>query len=442
MTATMQSLAHLPTGTWAAVTGSVLVLTAATWGVTRRRVRSAGARSGGSRGDARTANVRTVRAQRKADQQRRRDVALTVASLVPVALFWGMVLAGSFQGLLAFGRSVLAWHGGTEYLVPGTLDGVSVTFAFLAFRAIHKRRDTGRSQRVVWAASVSSATVNFTYEYGQTHNVIAGLYLAVLSVFGMVIFHEFLAQFEEGAEYVRRSSRPAYGLRWLTAPWSTFRAIVAWENHPPADGTVPSVRNGLENLERVRQLRRNATAEASERRYERRLAAKQRKAELARIRKDSLSRGEEGAVLASDDPDGRDAVAAGAHRSLEVRTRPSVAESSGALRGASNGQRRVPKAVVLPRRAEVSVTVPERAAAVERWADTWVRMCADGNLVHGPLNDDEYARSAFQLSARQLRNIRNAALSGAIARRATELGIALPNGYTERPNLRINGHHV
>jgi hypothetical protein len=141
-----------------------------------------------------------------------------------------MVLAGSFQGLIAFGRNVLRWNDGAEYLVPGTLDGVSVTFAFLAFRAIHKHRDPARSQRMVWAASPSSATVNLAYEYGFTHNVIVGYYLAALSVFGIVIFHEFLAQFEEGAEYVRRNKRPPRGLRWFTSPYSTFCGAVAWEN--------------------------------------------------------------------------------------------------------------------------------------------------------------------------------------------------------------------
>ena len=121
-----------------------------------------------------------------------RDLALTVASLVAAALFGGMVLAGSFHSLVAFGRNVLDWNDGAECLVPGTLDGVSVTFAFLAF---HKHRDPSRCQRVVWAASPASAIVNFNYEYTYTHdNLIAGLYLAVLSVFGMVIFHEFLAQ--------------------------------------------------------------------------------------------------------------------------------------------------------------------------------------------------------------------------------------------------------
>ncbi len=149
-----------------------------------------------------------------------------------------MVLAGSFHGLVAFGRNTLGWNDGTQYLVPGTLDGVSVTFAFLAFRAIHKHRNPARSQRVVWAASLSSATVNFACEYGHTgHNLIAGAYLAVLSVFGRVIFHEFLVQFEDGAEYVRHGKRPAWGWRWVTAPRSTFCAAGAWQNYPPADGT-------------------------------------------------------------------------------------------------------------------------------------------------------------------------------------------------------------
>ncbi len=182
-----------------------------TWGVARRRLRLAGQRA--------------AHPDRFAGRSRRRDVALTVASLVPAALFWGMVLAGSFHGLVAFGRNTLDWNDGSEYLVPGTLDGVSVTFGFLAFRAVHKRRDPARSQRVVWAASLASATVNFAYEYSYTHhNVVAGLYTGLLSLFGVTIFHEFLAQFEEGAEYVRRGKRPPWGLRWVTAPVSTFRA--------------------------------------------------------------------------------------------------------------------------------------------------------------------------------------------------------------------------
>ncbi len=101
--------------------------------------------------------------------------------MIPAAPFWSMVLAGSLQDLVAFGRTVLGWQGGWEYLVPGTLDGDSVTFAFLAFKAIRKQKAPDRSQRIVWGAALASATVNFAYEYSRSgHNVVAGGYLGLL----------------------------------------------------------------------------------------------------------------------------------------------------------------------------------------------------------------------------------------------------------------------
>jgi hypothetical protein len=172
----------VPSGVWVVVAGASVVASVAMWSVARRRLRRAGER---------VANPLSVRGS-----------ALTVAAMVPATLFWGMVLAGSLHGLVAFGRNVLAWHGGWEYLVPGTLDGVSVTFAFLAFRAVRKQKAPDRCQRVVWGAALASATVNFAYEYSHSgHNVVAGGYLGLLSLFGMVMFHEFLDQFEEGAAY-------------------------------------------------------------------------------------------------------------------------------------------------------------------------------------------------------------------------------------------------
>jgi|GEM_PF-5604751 len=268
---------RVPSSAWAALMVANLLMTIMTWGVARCRIRAAGAR--------------TAHPERFAERARKRDVTLTVASLVPAALFWGMVLAGSFHGLVAFGRNVLGWNVGSEFLVPGTLDGVSVTFGFLAFRAVHKRRDPGRCQRVVWAALLASATVNFAYEYGYTHhNLVAGAYMALLSVFGVTIFHEFLAQFEEGAEYIRRSRRPPWGLRWITAPLSTLRAAIAWENYPPADGTPAIVLNGLANLERVRQLTRTIAEAKIVERHERAMAQARRCAELAAVNADPSPR--------------------------------------------------------------------------------------------------------------------------------------------------------
>jgi hypothetical protein len=50
--------------------------------------------------------------------------------------------------------AALCWVGaGWEYLVPGTLDGVSVTFAFLAFRAVRMKKAPDRCYRVVWGVT-------------------------------------------------------------------------------------------------------------------------------------------------------------------------------------------------------------------------------------------------------------------------------------------------
>ena len=127
---------RVPAGVWMLLAVVNLVVTVLTWSAARRRMRRAGERA---------ADPQVV----AAGAARKRDTALTVASLIPAALFWAMVLAGSFHGLVSFGRSVLGWHDGWEYLVPGTLDGVSVTFAFLAFRAVRMKKAPDRCYRVV-----------------------------------------------------------------------------------------------------------------------------------------------------------------------------------------------------------------------------------------------------------------------------------------------------
>jgi len=79
------------------------------------------------------------------------------------------------------------------------------------------------------------------------------------------------------------------------------------------------------------------------------------------------------------------------------------------------------------------VKVPATAATLLQWANTWTQMCADGDLVHGPINDDQRARSQYQLSARQLRNIRTAARNGALRHQAMRLDITLPADYDDNP---------
>jgi hypothetical protein len=41
----------------------------------------------------------------------------------------------------------------------------------------------------------------------------------------------------------------------------------------------------------------------------------------------------------------------------------------------------------------------------------------------------------------KLRNVRSAAVSGALARRAAELGVDLPDGYQPFVANIVNGHH-
>jgi len=91
--------------------------------------------------------------------------------------------------------------------------------------------------------------------------------------------------------------------------------------------------------------------------------------------------------------------------------------------------------------ASGAVKVPALAATLTQWAQTWVKMCADGDLALGPINDEGHARTRYDLSAKQLRNIRNAAVSGALRRRANELGVQLPTAYNDSPqHRRTNGY--
>jgi len=86
--------------------------------------------------------------------------------------------------------------------------------------------------------------------------------------------------------------------------------------------------------------------------------------------------------------------------------------------------------------------VPATAVTVTQWASLWVRMCADPESVLGPLNDDD-ARTRYGLTAKQLRNVRNAATSGALRQKAIMLGVELPPGYVDNPaGDRVNGHDM
>lgn len=88
----------------------------------------------------------------------------------------------------------------------------------------------------------------------------------------------------------------------------------------------------------------------------------------------------------------------------------------------------------------VAVKVSATSAKIIEWVETWMQMCADGDLVHTSLNDDERARTVYDLSSRHLRSVRSAVLTGALTRRAAELGVELPEGFVSDLPQRINRH--
>ena len=380
-------LAQVPPAVWVAAMVTNLILTAATWSAARRRVRRAGER---------LANPELVAGRR------RRDTALTVAALVPAALFLTMVVAGSMHGLVAFGLNVLGWHDGWEYLVPATLDGVSVAFAFLAFRAVRRGKAPDRCYRVVWGAAGASASINFSYEYGQSGNLLAGGYVGLLSVLGMVMFHEFLSQFEDGTDNRIRRENPKFGLRWLTWPSNTLLAAIAWRNHPPAEGTPGTVAAAVANLNRVREMKRTARAASRAQATPRPHPPRAPAAPLA------VRAGREPPATSVDPPAApRPGVQ---HRPLDD--------------GDADGR---------------DVRVPTTASTVLAWVESWVRMSEDEELLSGPLTDDELARSRYGSSARQLRRLRKAVLSGALRQQAERLGVTLPPAFVDLPQIQTIG---
>lgn len=201
------------------------------------------------------------------DKSDAKGTALFIAAMLPAAFFWLAVLAGSFRGLAGFGKDTLGWTDGWEFLVPLTLDGVAISFAFLAFRAVRAERSPQRAIRIVMGAAAASALINYGHEVTHGGSRLGGAYLGLLSVLGMLIFHEFLDQFTEGAAYVQRVN-PSFGMRWITWPSNTLCAWIAWRNYPPtplpADASDAqkmwwgSVNHSVAHLSVVRRAKRIA----------------------------------------------------------------------------------------------------------------------------------------------------------------------------------------
>ena len=284
---------------------------------------------------------------------------------------------------------------------PATLDGVSVAFAFLAFRAVRRGKAPDRCYRVVWGAAGSSASINFSYEYGQSAHRRRDV--SLLSVLGMVMFHEFLSQFEDGTDNRIRRENPKFGLRWLTSPSNTLLAAIAWRNHPPTEGTPGTVPAAVANLNRVREIKRAARTAS-------RLCDAPR-AHPARVPATAIAArpGPDSAPTDGDRP--------AARRPIGLRRRPPNGDD---LDGGH-------------------IRVPTTASTVLAWAESWVRMSGDEELLSGPLTDDDLAHSRYGTSARHLRRLRKAVLSGALRQQAALLDVTLPPGFVNVPQIQTIG---
>lgn len=234
---------------WAAAIGVLFIAMLVTLPWARRKAFRAGQRVAGKTGNG-------------------KSTALLAAALAPAAFLWIAVLIGSARGLMAFGRGDLRWRDGWEVLVPLTLDGVGISFGLLAFLAVKNGRNPDRSARLAAIAMIAGAGINFLHEATLPDGSwLGGAYLALMSTFGLMIFHELLAQFENGAGVVVRVN-PKFGLRWITWPTNTLCAWIAWRNYPatplppnPTDEQKAwwgSVNHAVKHLGAVRRAKRIA----------------------------------------------------------------------------------------------------------------------------------------------------------------------------------------
>ena len=204
-------------------------------------------------------------------------VAVVGAVVVYAAIFWG-----SWTGLTGFAEKQLGWTGKQKHIVPITLDGASVTFAFMAIRARLRKKPAPWAYPMVWLAT--GAGMFFNYSSGhEGHGQNAGLYLAFLNLAGICMFHAFAHQISDKDDQELPRRMPSFGMRWLTGPFSTVRAFWTWSNHPPAEGTPVTVRAALDHVHAVKEARRARRVALADKRHEERLAVRRRAAAAAAL---------------------------------------------------------------------------------------------------------------------------------------------------------------
>lgn len=132
-----------------------------------------------------------------------------------------------------------------------------------------------------------------------------------------------------------------------------------------------------------------------------------------------------------------------------ARTRPAVNGHNGFATVPAAGTSRASVTSLVPAPAGEqasadSVALPATAQACTEWMTLWAKVCHDMPSVAAgqPISEDT-AREHFGVSVRHLRKVRNAARSGALRRKAEELGAAIPDGYDTEEAQPVNGYaHV
>lgn len=373
-----------------------------------------------------------------ASKDRRATRLVNVATAICIVLYLGL-FGSSFEAISGFAREFLQREGLLVPATPLTLDGVVVGALFLSLAFVAKKKSPAKANMLIWGMTLFAAYCGFTYgESGSRGSLSAGLYYAVMSIVGMFMFHMVLDLFQSDGDYVK-SKYPSMGWRWITH-WSTLPVMLCWINHPPRrddeNAKRPTVREAIDHWRHIKTIRARARAIQAAERHSRKLAIARRKGELAVARRTAE---QAAAPVAPPTP-----AAAPQHLAPIAQATPLPQPRNGRPHSvgydAPAGRPTVslpvpPVAEPVDDQPTTAPKVPATADACGTWMDQWVKLAADhplfANGARG-IKGDEAQRSAG-CSDRQARFVRDAARSGLLRAKATELGVPVPDGYQDRP---------
>jgi hypothetical protein len=251
-----------------------------------------------------------------------------------------------------------------------------------------------------------------------------------MSIVGMFMFHMVLDLFQGAGDYVR-SKYPAMGWRWVTH-WSTVPVMLAWINHPARrreDAQRATVREAIDHWRHVKTIRARAAAIHAAEQHDRKLAQARRQAELAVARRAAE-------LAAATPPPAVYPIAVTPVPTPEQLPQQRAARPQVVALDGANAARTVTAPVTgADEQPSTNTKVPATAEACGTWMAQWVKLLTDHpDFAHGSrgIKPEDAQRSAG-CTDRQARFVREAARSGLLRAKATELGVPVPDGYRDRP---------